>query len=367
MNYIKRIITVACFLMPSMTFAQGNDFRLKGHIEHFPSGKVILTANDGHILDSTKTVDGNFTFEGKINNPVFAYLTFGDDMQRVSFFLESKNISLALNKDSLQNAMIKGSPETKNWEDYLKVFHKISMSAAPYYHLSDSLHKASNGKLDSTDKVTIQNALDKLQDYDLKMHKEYVLSHQNSVVCPFFIIDHFINYFEFKQADMLFALVTPEVRNSFYGKKLSTAIEIADRTAIGSSPTFSQMDTCGKTVNLKDYRGQYVLVDFWASWCGPCRAENPNVLAAYKKYHKLGFAVVGVSLDNNKKAWLNAIHHDGLQWTQLCDLKGWNNAAAIEFGVKIVPTNFLLDKAGKVIAKNLRGEDLQNKLNELLN
>lgn len=366
MNFLKNIITLVLFLTPAIIFAQENTFILKGHVEHFSNGKVILTSKDGNILDSTKTVNGNFTFKGKLQNPVYAYLRIGDNLQQVSFFLESKNMRVELNKDSLQNAVFSGSPETNSWEDYRKVFHKISMRAGPYYHLVDSLNKASNGKLDSSDKAISKAALDKLQDYDMKMHKQYVLQHKNSVVCPFIIIDHFVNYFEFKQAEELFALVTPAIKNSFYGKKLSDAIKIANRTAIGTSPTFSQIDSAGKVMNLQDFRGQYVLVDFWASWCGPCRRENPNVLAAYKKYHPLGFTVVGVSLDNNKKAWLNAVHHDNLEWTQLCDLKGWENEAAVKFGVKVVPTNFLLDKNGKIIAKNLRGEDLQNKLKDLL-
>ncbi|MEO7046466.1 MAG: TlpA disulfide reductase family protein, partial [Ferruginibacter sp.] len=135
---------------------------------------------------------------------------------------------------------------------------------------------------------------------------------------------------------------------------------------IGATPDFALADTSGKIVKLSKLRGKYVLVDFWASWCAPCRRENPNVVEAYKKFHDKGLDIVGVSLDTKKDAWLKAINHDGLTWYHVSDLKGWNGHIEKEFGIKVVPTNFLLDKDGKVIAKNLRGEALQKKLEELL-
>ena len=125
-------------------------------------------------------------------------------------------------------------------------------------------------------------------------------------------------------------------------------------------------DVNGKTVSLSSFRGKYVLLDFWASWCGPCRAENPNVVAAYQKFKGKNFTIVGVSLDNNKDAWENAIKSDGLAWTQVSDLKGWQSQAAALYNVQSIPSNFLIDTAGKVIAKNLRGKDLEEALSSVL-
>ena len=129
---------------------------------------------------------------------------------------------------------------------------------------------------------------------------------------------------------------------------------------------FSQTDTAGKPVTITAFRGKYVLLDFWASWCRPCRQENPNVVAAFDKFKNKNFTIVGVSLDQNKKAWLDAIKMDGLNWNHVSDLKGWGNQVAAIFKVSSIPQNFLLDPEGRIIAKNLRGGALQGRLNALL-
>ena len=131
-------------------------------------------------------------------------------------------------------------------------------------------------------------------------------------------------------------------------------------------PDFEQADASGKMVNIKSFRGKYVLIDFWASWCGPCRGENPNVVAAYNKYKNKNFTVLGISLDKDKNAWLAAVQKDGLTWTQLSDLKFWSNAVAQQFRIQSIPQNFLIDPNGVVIGKNLRGEALEAKLESVI-
>ncbi len=157
-------------------------------------------------------------------------------------------------------------------------------------------------------------------------------------------------------------------RTSEKGLAFQARIEGARKTSVGHmAPDFTQDDTLGKPVSLSSFRGHYVLIDFWASWCAPCRLENPNLVAVYEKYNRKGFQVVGISLDQPgaKDKWLAAIHKDGLTWPQLSDLQFWKNAVAEAYGIKAIPQNFLLDPSGKIIAKSLRGDELEKKLNEI--
>jgi peroxiredoxin len=201
----------------------------------------------------------------------------------------------------------------------------------------------------------------------MRYARNFVMTNKNSVLAPYYSLVYLNQPGEEVFMKSVFENLTPAVQRSFFGSKLGELVASINKTAVGSmAPDFSQNDPNGTPISLSSLRGKYVLVDFWASWCQPCRMENPNIVNAYKNFKDKGFEILGVSLDQDGAAWAKAITDDKLTWKHVSDLKYWDNEVAKMYGIRSIPASFLLDQEGKIIAKDLRGEALEAKLKELM-
>jgi peroxiredoxin len=345
-------------------------YTVSGRIEGLVNAKIYLsyTDTDTKKTDSIITTDGSFHFSGNIHEPLFYVLqTNAPKTAALVFFLEPGKITINGHKDSLNKAIVTGSRSDLAYKEWAKDWNHITALAGPMYRRLDSANQRGKVKESPEERKIFDDGMRSLEIQTNKAVVSFIKKYPNSPVAPFIIYDRYISYPNHAMAKSTFASLGQPAKNSLYGKRIAEYQRVYAKTGIGASPEFTARDTSGKIVALSSFRGKYVLVDFWASWCAPCRKENPNVVEAYKKFHNKGFEIVSISLDTKKDDWLHAIQMDGLTWKHVSDLKGWESGLVKEYGVTVVPTSFLIDKEGKVIANNLRGEALQKIMQQLFN
>jgi peroxiredoxin len=341
-------------------------FVINGNIQDSDSVTFILQKREAGkfiTLDSTTSKKGIFKLKGVIDFPQMVYLFSPDRQKRLSFYLENSEIIISGKIDSLSYAKISGSKTQNEYQLFIDADKPLSEKYSNLYTEYQSARQANDvEKIAQLEKEagTIQNEM-------TQMEKDFVKNNPSSYVTPS-ILNSLSYEMEASEIEAAINALDTNVAKIPIAKDLMARAQLMKTVAIGQkAPDFTLNDVDGNPVSLYSKVGsKLLLVDFWAAWCNPCRQENPNVVKVYKEFNKKGFDVFGVSLDRSKEDWVEAIAADKLTWTHVSDLQYWNNAAARLYAVNAIPANFLLDENGTIIARNLRGEDLNIKVSEFL-
>ena len=327
--------------------AAGNEFFMRAVIKGLPAGLKVTMRDafdeDAKPLITSITYLGGFRVHKLIGEPIIVKLVVGDDKITEFLFIEPGTLKM---KGNYTNPDFEYS-ELGSQKDFEFCMLKL-------IHLKDSIKTTLNNK-ENEDDVNERNA-DGIRQL-LKGQLDSFLANRNDSFSAAMCLNFMTSTFKSNtELEPFYNSLTKRIQQSRYGLPIGTAIEKAKIAAIGSiAKDFELKDTAGNIVHLSDYRGKYVLLDFWASWCKPCRGESPVVVEAYNTYHNKNFEILSVSLDKEKQDWLDAIKEDGLKWRQVSDLMEWDSPIAKLYGVEAIPTNFLIDPNGVIIAKNLRG------------
>ncbi len=375
MKKIIWVALVATFMVSCSNKPDG--YVIEGTVQSLADGtEIFIEVQDPSQVGMVVSIDtavvnnGKFKFEGKIDEIQLAYLGLGNTIGKIPFVLENDKIVITAFTDSIQKSTVGGSYNNKELFGFNAKFTEYQKKIAAYRNENlDALMKARQ----FNDTV----AMNKINDAFKKMEKEfddyienYISKNNNSFVTLVLLSNRIKTpTAEYEKIKPQMDNLSPELKSTKIGKKLLEELNELSYGSVGQqAPDFSAPNPEGNTISLKESMGKVTIIDFWASWCGPCRIENPNMVALYDEFHSKGLNVIGVSLDRAEKKdeWIEAIATDKLAWPQVSNLMFWQDPIARKYNVKAIPATFILDEKGVIVAKNLKGEELRNKVAEML-
>ncbi len=356
---IKSAIILLVFCIMQLSLRSQNTI-VTGYIKGFTSRQLEIGYHAGEKskTDTVRVVKGKFTWKANLAEPQQVYLVFPN--MYYPFFAQSGHIQITGIADSSESFVVTGSKVQDEYIEFQKSLKDLTDQEA--------LLPQDNREMREEEKKALDVKLNEIEEARRKREDQYIAVHPTSFLSVHLITERASYGTDYADVKKLYDRLGVTAKQTMSGKALAKRLDVLKRSAIGNQMIdFRQKDTTGSDVHFANFKGKYVLVDFWASWCGPCRAENPNVLKAYNKYKDKNFTVVGISLDDKGDNWKKAIRDDNMPWAQLSDLRGFNNEVSSYYGIEGIPSNLLVDPTGKIIARDLRGEKLQQKLGELLN
>jgi thiol-disulfide isomerase/thioredoxin len=370
---LKQLIMLLAVACPLAGMAQNSKYTIEGKLKNTYNGKQIklhYTLDETHKnIDSTIIKNGAFKFEGQLERPLVARVTMGkeDDPDGIDIFLAEGKTQLSA-KDSVKYAQITGGDLVKSYEKLAKTLRpldqKIFASLCFYRDMPEGDKKKAYIR-------SLMSGFDAYRQRKREIIHRFAAENTNSYVSLYMLDknspDRLLNY---EQTFPFYEKLSNSVKETPLGKQLAARLEAVKGTLTGEQfKDFVSSTPEGTSLSLKEVvsKNKYTLVDFWASWCGPCRKENPNVVKTFTDFKDKGFTVLSVSLDDNAEKWKAAIKSDGMPWYHVSSLKGWKEPAALLYGIRAIPQNVLVDAQGKIIATNLREETLYNKVKSLLN